>query len=93
MEPVLEDAVHQLKGAPLVADIRNVGLAAAIDIVPDPAAPGRRGYDAVRRAYADADLVVRVSGDTIALAPALIATQSDIARIVDGVRAVLGELT
>ena len=93
MEPVLEAAVHQLKGAPLVADIRNVGLAAAIDIVPDPAAPGRRGYDAVRRAYAEEDLVVRISGDTIALAPALIATESDIARMVDGVRSVLTKLT
>jgi beta-alanine--pyruvate transaminase len=93
LEPVLEEAVHALKDAPLVVDIRNVGLAAAIDIAPDPAAPGRRGYEAVCRAYADADLVIRISGDTIALAPALIATETDIARMVDGVRDVLGRLT
>ena len=92
LELVLQEAVHTLKGASLVADIRNVGLAAAIDIVPDPAAPGRRGYDALRRAFAEENLVVRVSGDTLALAPALIATESDIARMVDGVRAVLGGL-
>ncbi len=86
MEPVLEAAVHDLKGAPFVSDIRNVGLAAGIDLEPDPAAPGRRGYDAMRRCFADENLVVRISGDTIALAPALIATEDDISRIVDGVR-------
>ena len=93
LESVLEDAVHSLKGLPLVADIRNVGLAAAIDIAPDTDAPGRRGYEAVRRAYSEEDLVIRISGDTIALAPALVATETDIARMVDGVRAVLGRLT
>ncbi|HVV64355.1 MAG TPA: aspartate aminotransferase family protein [Rhizomicrobium sp.] len=90
--PAFEDAVHGLKGAPRVADIRNCGLAAGIDIEPDPKAPGLRGYDAMRRAYFDVDLVIRVSADTIALAPALIATEADIARMVDGVRAVLSRL-
>ncbi|HZP12977.1 MAG TPA: aminotransferase class III-fold pyridoxal phosphate-dependent enzyme, partial [Nevskiaceae bacterium] len=86
MEPVLEAAVHDLKGAPFVTDIRNVGMAAGIDLEPDPAAPGRRGYEAMQRCYAEENLVVRVSGDTVALAPALIATADDITRIVDGVR-------
>jgi beta-alanine--pyruvate transaminase len=90
--PVFEEAVHSLKGAPRVIDIRNCGLAAGIDIEPDPAAPGLRGYDAMRRAFLDEDMVIRISGDTIALAPALIATEQDIARMVEGVRAVLGRL-
>jgi adenosylmethionine-8-amino-7-oxononanoate aminotransferase len=47
----------------------------------------------MRRAYFDENMVVRVSGDTIALAPALIATESDIGRMVDGVRAVLARLS
>jgi len=92
MQRVLEEAVHLLKNAPHVIDIRNVGMAAGIDIEPDAAAPGRRGYDVLRSAFADENLVLRVSGDTIALSPALIATETDIARIVDGVRAVLGRL-
>jgi len=92
LEPVFEEAVHSLKSAPRVVDIRNAGLAAGIDIEPDPQAPGLRGYDAMRRAFAEENMVIRVSGDTIALAPALIATQSDIARMVDGVRKVLGRL-
>ena len=93
LEAMFEDAVHSLKDAPRVVDIRNCGLAAGVDIEPDANAPGLRGYDAMRRLFFDENMVVRVSGDTIALAPALIASESDIARMVDGVRAVLMRLT
>ena len=92
MEPVLEEAVHSLKGAPFVADIRNVGMAAGIELEADSKAPGRRGYDAIRLAF-EAGLVVRVGGDTIAITPPLIATESDIAQIVDAIRGVLKKLT
>jgi beta-alanine--pyruvate transaminase len=92
LEPAFADAVHSLKAAARVTDIRSVGLAAGIDIEPDAAAPGRRGYDAMRRAFAEENLVIRISGDTIALSPPLIATESDIGRMVEGVRAVLERL-
>jgi beta-alanine--pyruvate transaminase len=92
LEPVLEQAVHGLRGAPFVTDIRNVGLAAAIDLEPDGGEAGRRGYDAMCRAFAEENLLVRVSGDTIVLAPALIATESDINQMSDGVAAVLSRL-
>jgi len=92
LEPVLEAAVHALKDAPFVADIRNVGVAAGIELEPDAGAPGRRGYDAIKRAFFDEDLVIRVGGDTIALSPPLIASESDIGKIVEGVRAVLARL-
>lgn len=92
LEPVLEAAVHELKGAPFVADIRNVGVAAGVDIEPDPEAPGRRGYEMIRRAFTEENIVLRVSGDTIAIAPPLIATESDIEQIIGGVRAALGRL-
>jgi beta-alanine--pyruvate transaminase len=93
MEKVLEDAVHTLKGAPLVADIRNVGMAAGIEIESDPKAPGRRGLEAVKRAFEEQNLVIRVGGDTIALSPPLIVTESEIGKIVDGLRGVLQRLT
>ncbi|HTT83027.1 MAG TPA: aminotransferase class III-fold pyridoxal phosphate-dependent enzyme [Rhizomicrobium sp.] len=92
LEPVLEDAVHALRGAPHVTDIRNVGLAAGIDLEPDLSGPGRKGYEVLARAFAQENLVLRVSGDTIALAPALIASESEIARMIEGLRAVLGRL-
>jgi beta-alanine--pyruvate transaminase len=93
MEKVLEDAVHTLKGAPLIADIRNVGMAAGIEIESDPKAPGRRGLEAVTRAFEEQNLVIRVGGDTIALSPPLIVTESEIGKIVDGLRGVLQRLT
>ncbi|HEY1630363.1 MAG TPA: aminotransferase class III-fold pyridoxal phosphate-dependent enzyme [Rhizomicrobium sp.] len=93
LEPVLEEAVHGLKGAPFVADIRNVGLAAGIELEPDLQAPGRRGLEAIKRAFADENLVIRVGGDTIALSPPLIVSEAEIGRIVEGVRNVLTRLS
>jgi beta-alanine--pyruvate transaminase len=92
LEKTLASALHSLKGERGVADIRNVGVAAGIDIEPDPAAPGRRGYEALRRAFAEEDMVLRIGGDTIALAPALIATESEVERMIEGVRSVLKNL-
>ncbi len=92
LEPAFGAAVHALKGAPFVTDIRNVGLAAGIDLEPQPGAPGRRGYDAMRRAFAEENLVIRISGDTIALSPPLIVSEAEIGRMVEGIRAVLGRL-
>ena len=57
-----------------------------------PDAPGKRGYQALQRAFFDQSLVVRISGDTIVLIPALIASESEIGRMVEGVRAVLSAL-
>ena len=93
IEKWLEDAVHKLKGAPFVADLRNSGAAAAIDIEPAPGAPGKRGHEAIRRAFFDENIMLRVGGDTIALGPALIAEQSHIERLVAGVERVLRRLS
>jgi beta-alanine--pyruvate transaminase len=93
IEGWLEQAVHRLKSAPFVADIRNCGAAAAIDIEPVPGAPGKRGHEAIRRAFFEENIVLRVGGDTIALGPALIAEQSHIERLVGGVGRVLRRLT
>jgi beta-alanine--pyruvate transaminase len=93
MEKVLEDAVHSLKGAPFVVDIRNAGFAAGIELEADPKAAGRRGLDAIKLAFHEQNLVVRVGGDTIALSPPLIASESDISKIIDGIRGVLSKLS
>jgi beta-alanine--pyruvate transaminase len=93
IERWLEEAVHRLKDAPFVADIRNSGAAAAIDIEPAPGAPGKRGHEAIRRAFFDENIVLRVGGDTIALGPALIANESHIERLVAGVERVLRRLS
>jgi beta-alanine--pyruvate transaminase len=92
LEPKFSDAVFTLKGAPHVLDIRSVGLAAAIEMEPIEGAIGKRGYQALEMAFFDENLVVRISGDTIVLIPALIASEADVGRMVDGVRSVLNRL-
>jgi beta-alanine--pyruvate transaminase len=92
LEPKFRAAVHALEGARHVVDIRSIGLAAAIDLEPVKEAPGKRGYEALNALFFDENVVVRLSGDTVVLIPALIASESEIARMVEAVRAVLGRL-
>jgi len=84
-----EAALHGLHGLPHVIDIRNFGLVAGIELAPRPGAPGARGQD-VFRAMFDAGLLIRVTGDIIALSPPLIISTDQIDEIVtrldDGLR-------
>src|SRR6185437_13733788 len=82
LEPVFADAVQSLKGKPHVRDIRTIGLAAGIDLAPIDGSLGLRGLRALDAAFFEEDLVIRVVGDMIVLAPALIASEDDIAAIV-----------
>jgi beta-alanine--pyruvate transaminase len=66
-----EDAVHSLKGLPYVIDLRNVGLIAGIELASIPGKPGVRAMDAFKRAFAEG-ILIRVTGDIIALSPPLI---------------------
>jgi beta-alanine--pyruvate transaminase len=88
MAPVWESAVHGLRGRAHVADIRNLGLMAALDLAPRPNAPGARGYEALVRAF-EAGLLIRVTGDTIALSPPLIIGEAEIARLAEVLGGVL----
>ncbi len=81
LEPVYADAAMTLKGLPNVLDVRTVGLAAGIDLASRPDAVGERGYEAMERAFHDEDLVIRITGDTLAIAPPLIVTEADIAQL------------
>jgi beta-alanine--pyruvate transaminase len=77
------DAVMSLKGHPMIADIRTIGITAGFDIVPLPGVPGKRAYDMMETGFHDHGLMVRVSGDTIALSPPLIVSVDQIGEIVD----------
>jgi beta-alanine--pyruvate transaminase len=73
-----EDAAHGLRDAcPNVIDVRNLGLVAGIELAPRDGAPGARAMDVFHRAF-DAGLLVRVTGDTIALSPPLIVSEAQI---------------
>jgi beta-alanine--pyruvate transaminase len=78
LEPAWAQAVMGLKGLPNVLDIRTLGLTAGIDLAARPEA-GRRGYEAMVHAFHQENLVIRVTGDTIALTPPLIIGEDQIA--------------
>ncbi|MEG0819277.1 MAG: aminotransferase class III-fold pyridoxal phosphate-dependent enzyme, partial [Brevundimonas sp.] len=82
MAPYWEDAVHGLKGLPNVIDIRNLGMVAAVELAPRPDAPGARAT-AVFHAAFDEGILVRVTGDVIALSPPLIISRAQIDELID----------
>ncbi len=92
MEPVWAEAIHGLRGLPNVLDIRTVGLVAAIDLASRPDAVGARAYEAMDRCFREHDLMVRITGDTIALTPPLIITETQIGDIADKLRKLLSSL-
>jgi beta-alanine--pyruvate transaminase len=81
LEPLWADAAMELKGLPNVLDIRTIGLTAGIDLAGRPDAPGKRAYDAMVKAFQDESMVIRATGDTLALTPPLIVSESEIADI------------
>ena len=80
LAPYFEDAAHALKDAPFVVDVRNLGLMAAIELEPRPQQPASRAYDVFRRCY-EQGVLIRTTGDTIALAPPLIVEKPEIDRL------------
>jgi beta-alanine--pyruvate transaminase len=82
LAPALEAAVHGLKGYPHVVDVRNYGLVAAVELQPRPHAPSARAMDVFRHCFAEG-VLVRVTGETIALTPPLVVSESEIGRIVE----------
>jgi beta-alanine--pyruvate transaminase len=86
-----ETAVHSLKGLPHVIDTRNLGLVAGIELEPIPGKPGARGFDCFLRCY-EQGLLIRTTGDIIALSPPLIIEKSQIDELFSKLAAVLKEL-
>lgn len=75
------DAAMTLKGNQMVEDIRTLGLVAAIDLVPVAGSPGKRAYDAMEKGFHDHGIMLRITGDTIALSPPLIVKEEQIDEI------------
>jgi beta-alanine--pyruvate transaminase len=89
LEPLWADTAMTLKGQPGVLDIRTVGLTAGIDLASRPGAHGARAYEAMDRAFRDESLMVRITGDTLALTPPLIVSEAQIGEIFEKVGRVI----
>jgi beta-alanine--pyruvate transaminase len=72
MAPYFEDAAHSLKGLPYVKDVRNLGLVCGIELESVPGKPSARAFDAFLRCFWDKGVLIRTTGDIIALSPPLI---------------------
>jgi beta-alanine--pyruvate transaminase len=91
LAPYWEQGVHALRGLPHVIDIRNIGLVAGIELEPIAGKPTARAFEAFARAY-QKGVLIRTTGDTIALSPPLIIEKGQIDQILDTVREVLTTL-
>lgn len=86
-----EEAVHSLKGLPHVIDIRNLGLVAGIELAAIPGKVGDRGFDCFLRCY-EKGLLIRTTGDIIALSPPLIIEKHHIDQMIEMLTDILKEL-
>jgi beta-alanine--pyruvate transaminase len=89
LEPVWADAMMSLKEEPNVLDIRTLGLVAGIDLASRPEGVGKRAYEAMDWAFREEGIMIRITGETLALTPPLIITEEQIGEMVEKVRRVV----
>jgi len=90
LAPSFENAVHALAELPHVVDVRNLGLVAGIELEPVPGKPGARAFEVFRRCF-EKGVLIRTTGDIIALSPPLIIDQPQIDTLVGTLADVLRE--
>nr|WP_282565568.1 aspartate aminotransferase family protein [Paradevosia shaoguanensis] len=91
LAPYFEQALHSLKGERHVIDIRNIGLVGAIELESIPGAPTKRAFAAFVKAF-EQGVLIRTTGDIIALSPPLIVEKQHIDTIVETLRGILKTL-
>jgi beta-alanine--pyruvate transaminase len=91
LAPRWQEALHSLRDAPHVIDIRNEGLIGAVELQPLPGEPTKRAFQAFLDAY-EAGILIRTTGDIIALSPPLIISEAQIDELVGKLREVLNRL-
>ncbi len=91
LAPVWEAALHSLRDCPHVIDIRNEGLIGAVELEPIKGEPTRRAFQAFLDAY-ESGILIRTTGDIIAMSPPLIISEAQIDELIGKLRAVLMRL-
>ncbi|HEY9067517.1 MAG TPA: aspartate aminotransferase family protein [Burkholderiaceae bacterium] len=90
--PYFEEALHSLKGLPNVIDVRNIGLVGGIELASRPGEPGKRAFEVFLECW-KRGVLIRTTGDTIALSPPLIIENQHIDQIVGTLADVLKTAT
>ncbi len=87
--PYFEDAAHSLKGLPYVKDVRNLGLVCGIELDGIPGKATARAFDVFLKCFWDKGVLIRTTGDIIALSPPLIIEKSQIDQMFGAIADVL----
>ena len=88
MGPLFEEGLHSLRELPNVIDIRNIGLVGAVELTPIAGQPGKRAFDVFLDCW-ERGVLVRTTGDTIALSPPLIIENNHLDQIFSTLREAL----
>jgi beta-alanine--pyruvate transaminase len=91
LAPYFQEAVHSLREMPHVIDIRNMGMVAAIELEAKPGKPSERAFRTFLKCY-EKGVLIRTTGDIIALSPPLIISKEQIDELVGKIGTCLREL-
>ncbi|MEJ2897566.1 aspartate aminotransferase family protein [Bordetella avium] len=91
LAPAFERAAHRLREANHVIDVRNIGLVAGIELGSRTGAPGARAAEVFQKCF-DRGLLVRYTGDILAISPPLIVSEAQINEIFDTIHSVLNDI-
>ena len=91
LAPQFESMLHGVKGAEHIVDIRNCGLAGAIQLAPRDGDPTIRPFEAGMALW-KAGFYVRFGGDALQFGPMFNARPEDLDRVFDAVGSVLNTL-
>jgi beta-alanine--pyruvate transaminase len=92
LESYFADAAHALRGSSKIIDVRNMGLVAGIEMEPRKGAPGARAFEVFLKCFEDG-VMVRSTGDTLALSPPLIVEKPEIDRMFESVRKTIEQVS
>lgn len=81
-----EAAAHQLRDLPTVKDIRNLGLVCGIELIPQEGKSTTRAYDIFEKCFWEKNILIRTTGDIIALSPPLIINKDQIDQLFSQLR-------
>ena len=82
LQDAFAQALHTLRDAPHVIDIRNIGLVGGIELASRPGEPGKRAFEVFLDCF-EQGVLIRTTGDTIALSPPLIISPAQIGQLVE----------
>jgi beta-alanine--pyruvate transaminase len=88
LAPYWEQALHSLKGTKQVIDVRNIGLVGAIELESIAGEPTKRAFSVFLECF-ERGVLIRTTGDIIALSPPLIISKAQIDELIGTIGDVL----